>query len=128
MLDLASPRTSANYFANNVPNPRPQKSFRLLTLVLSSCFKNYHIMWPPPPPHTHTASKIMGLYGLQNAHQWKCSNSAKIWARNLWYHTRCVSGRLYHKTKRSCLTLSSCPYIRINTLKLCLAGANSTHS
>ena len=36
----------------------------------------------------------MGLCGLQDGSQWKCSNSAKIWSRNFWYHTKCVSGQL----------------------------------
>ena len=43
--------------------------------------------------------QIMGLRGIQDGRQWKCSNSAKIWSRNLWYHTKCVSWRLEHKTK-----------------------------
>ena len=59
-------------------------------------------LWPPPssshPPHTHIMGKIMGFQGLQDGCQWICSNSAKIWAGNYWYHTQCVSGRLDHKT------------------------------
>ena len=58
-----------------------------------------------PPPHTYTHSgQIMGFRGLQDGCQWKCSNSAKIWAWNFWYHTQCVSGRLDHKTdlKKNC--------------------------
>ena len=51
-------------------------------------------------PHTQTVAKIMELCGLQDGRQWKCSNSAKFWYRNLWYHTKRVSGRLDHKTKK----------------------------
>ena len=58
------------------------------------CFPNYG----PPPPLAHIMGKIMGFRGLQDGCQWKCSNSAKIWAWNFWYHTQCVSGRLDHKT------------------------------
>ena len=35
----------------------------------------------------------------KHGRQWKCSNSAKIWAWNFWYHTQCVSGWLDNKTK-----------------------------
>ena len=42
--------------------------------------------------------KIMGFRGFPDGCKWKCSDSAKIWAGNYWYHTQCVSGRLDHKT------------------------------
>ena len=59
------------------------------------CLPNYdpHPL-PPIPPQTHIMGKIMGFSGLQDGCQWKCSNSAKIWAGNYWYHTQCVSRRL----------------------------------
>ena len=74
-----------------------------------------------PPSHTHTVSKIMGLCGLQDARQWKCSNSDKIWARNYWYHTKCVSVRLDHKTnkwKLSCLTRRPTAPVCSNSAKI----------
>ena len=58
--------------------------------------KIYQSMTPTPHTHTHTqkVTKIIGLCGLQDGRQSKCSNSAKVWSRNLWYNTKCVSGRL----------------------------------
>ena len=88
--------------------------FRLLLLVIQMTNIDLNAIWaiisntkfcqnmtapPPPSLHTHTVAKIVGLRGLQYGHQWQCSKSAKIWAMNLWYHTKCVSDRLYHNTK-----------------------------
>ena len=52
----------------------------------------------------------MGLRGLQYGRQWKCSNSAKIWAMNLCYHTKCVSGRLYPSMENSMEIIDICFY------------------